>query len=207
MFCSNCGNRLEDGANIAVVYPEPVHFESDSGWEEIDNSLVLNRDVTDNSGNPVYSLKASDVNLRIPQNLNSGNKIEISKNGNTFKMGLYNKGTAGSEDAVIRNNIDTEYIVNENASAIERQNEETIQSALNTSKVEYKAAFEDADLEYTVSSSRIKENIVVNEKQDNYEYKFEINCGSLIPVTRPLHLSFPPRTWLTQTANTATAFR
>ncbi len=174
---------LEDGASLAVVYPEPVHYLSGDNWKNIDNSLVLNKSITDKSGNPVYSLKASDVDLRIPQDLNNGNKIEVSKNGNTFKMGLYNNGAADSEKAVIRNNIDSGIIVNENATEIEKQNTEIIKSALKTSKVEYKAAFEGADLEYTVSSSRIKENIVVNEKQDNYEYKFEINYGSLIPVT------------------------
>ena len=174
---------LEDGANLAVVYPEPVHYLSGDSWKNIDNSLVLKNSITDKSGNPVYSLKASDVDLRIPQDLNNGNKIEISKNGNTFKMGLYNNGAADSEKAVIRNNIDSGIIVNENATEIEKQNTEIIKSASNSSKVEYKAAFEGADLEYTVSSSRIKENIVINEKQDNYEYRFDINYGNLIPVT------------------------
>lgn len=33
---------LENGANVAVVYSEPVHFkDSDGKWKEIDNTLLL----------------------------------------------------------------------------------------------------------------------------------------------------------------------
>ena len=33
--------RLQNGAYIAAMYPEPVHFEkAGGGWEEIDNTLV-----------------------------------------------------------------------------------------------------------------------------------------------------------------------
>ena len=35
---------LSSGLHMAVVYPDAVHFETENGWEEIDNTLVLRED-------------------------------------------------------------------------------------------------------------------------------------------------------------------
>ena len=38
---SECGKEylLSNGLHMAAVYPEPVHYEKDGGWEDIDNTL------------------------------------------------------------------------------------------------------------------------------------------------------------------------
>ncbi len=167
---------LENGANVAVVYSEPVHYQdSDGDWKEIDNSLVFK--------DGAYSPRASGMDLRLPQNIENGSKIEFSKDGYDFSMSVLLGKDNKSEKTVVTDAA--KYVVDygEDTSAIKRANAETIESKTSASKVEYKAALNGADLEYTVSSSKIKEDIVVTGKQDNYEYKFELNYGDLIPVT------------------------
>ncbi|HOD01962.1 MAG TPA: DNRLRE domain-containing protein, partial [Clostridiales bacterium] len=46
----------------------------------------------------------------------------------------------------------------------------------------YKEAFNGADLEYEVTSTRLKESIVVSEKQSEYSYSFDMNFDGLTPV-------------------------
>ncbi len=42
-----------------MVYPEPVHYETESGWEEIDNRL----EAVSKDGKECYQNKASDLQV------------------------------------------------------------------------------------------------------------------------------------------------
>lgn len=61
---------------------------------------------------------------------------------------------------------------NNDAMAVENQ----------TGAVVYEDVFSNADLEYIVATNSIKENIIVNEKQNKYTYSFDMDFGELIPV-------------------------
>ena len=155
---------LENGANVAVVYSEPVHYrDADGNWDEIDNTLVLK--------DGIYSPKASGIDLRLPQTIENGSKIEFSKDGYDFSMSVLLGKDNKSEKTVVTDAAKDVVDYGEDTSTIKRANTETIESKTSASKVEYKAALNGADLEYTVSSSKIKEDIVVNSKQDNFRAK------------------------------------
>ena len=49
----------------------------------------------------------------------------------------------------------------------------------NNSKIVYKDITKGIDLEYKLELDRVKENIVVNQKSDSYEFLFDINIGKL----------------------------
>ena len=46
---------LPEKGTAAAVYPEPVHYETESGWEEIDNRL----EAVSKDGKECYQNKAS----------------------------------------------------------------------------------------------------------------------------------------------------
>lgn len=49
------------------------------------------------------------------------------------------------------------------------------------SGMKYSDIFEDADIEYIVTTSTVKENIVVNAPKNEYSYDFIANFGELTP--------------------------
>lgn len=54
-----------------------------------------------------------------------------------------------------------------------------------SSAVVYENVFNDANLEYEVNNNQIKESIVLNEKQKEYIFNFNMDLGGLYPVVCP----------------------
>ena len=66
--------RLSNGLQMAAVYSEPVHYEKNGQWEEIDNTLQLSNG---RSGN-AYSNTAGKWFVSFPQRLTESNGVTIS---------------------------------------------------------------------------------------------------------------------------------
>jgi len=66
------------------------------------------------------------------------------------------------------------------AEQIRKANSEIMEVKKLSSAVVYEGIFPGADLEYIVTPSKIKENIVVNQAQAKYTYKFDVSLGGLI---------------------------
>ena len=49
-------------------------------------------------------------------------------------------------------------------------------------KIIYPSIEEGVDLKYEVLDNKLKESIVINELQDNYQYDFELDIGDLVPT-------------------------
>jgi len=63
---------------------------------------------------------------------------------------------------------------------IEREDKTAVKNL--TSAVTYTDVFPGADLEYIVTPTKVKENIVVKSPQEAYGYKFDMDFGGLLPV-------------------------
>ena len=73
--------RLNNGFYVSAVYAEPVHFEEDGKWEEIDNTLKAHSDGT-------YGNTAGVWDVRFPQMLTKDRNVTISKDGYTLSFGM-----------------------------------------------------------------------------------------------------------------------
>lgn len=189
--------RHIDGTYTVAVYSEPIHYKNEVGeWKDIDNSLVLKKGNTSN----VYTTVASDFDISIPQSLNDNQKILVNKNGYSIGMGISNPIAETEEcdnlptilkniKAKITNNISDESALNSSQylnltddEKIEYDNQEKMKIKKHSSTVTYKEIFPDIDLKYDISSSKIKESIVINKHQENYIYAFDMDFGDLKPV-------------------------
>ncbi len=194
--------RHVDGTYTATLYSEPVHYKDKNGdWQDIDNTLKLNSDKKSASGKATYTVASSDVDVRVPQDFGNNQKLTIEKDGFAIGMGIR---TAQTGNFISAESIDNERLsgikaeINNNYIAHEK---DTLSSDANTEKltvseknkqkmkldkrvsgVSYNDVFPDTDLEYVITSSKIKESIVVNEKQDEYTYQFTMDLGDLVPV-------------------------
>ena len=194
--------RHKDGTYTAAIYPEPIHYMDSTGsWQDIDNTLTLNSSRKSVSGKATYTPKSSSLDIRIPQDFSGGQFLTIGKDGYVVGMRLKTSDTISmsataekidlsSTKAEIDNNYgSTETssvdVLTSNSSSkltIEEANKEEMKLENKVSAVNYKNIFDGADLQYVITPSKVKENIIVNEKQDSYVYKFELDLNGLIPV-------------------------
>ena len=63
---------LDNGVRMAVVYPMAVHYQENGEWQEIDNTLTLNRD--DNT----YHNTAGKWDVALPASLDSKSAVTVT---------------------------------------------------------------------------------------------------------------------------------
>ena len=185
----------EDGSYMAVSYAEPVHYEENGEWKEIDNTLVL-------SSKNTYVPKSNDLEVSIPHSFSGGGKITATNKGHTINFGVNpgNKNVVFSKTASVKEveELSSTAALEKNSNILKKA-KATTQKADGISEIEkynntktvvdnqagallYDKIFPNADLEYIVNGNSIKENIVVHQKQEEYIYTFDMDFGGLIPV-------------------------
>lgn len=190
----------EDGSYIVATYPNPVHYKENGEWKEINNSLILSNDIKSESGQAMYVTKSSPTAITIPQSFSNEQKISATNKGYTISFGINNaKNAQLNKTATVINNVDNLSAIKNagdvsllettsvNTTTVKENKIETYNNDIMTVKnqtgaVVYEDIFCNTDLEYIVTTNSIKENIVVNEKQDEYIYSFDMDFGELIPV-------------------------
>ncbi len=173
--------RCEDGSFIAAVYNEPVHYSENGEWKEIDNTVE-----TVSADGAEYSLSKTSTPITFPENINSG-EITITRGDNVVSFSALGDTEGFASIGVI---TAPEELFSTSAASL--QANEKIQSVdefsaqltanSDSSAITYPAVFDNAYLEYEVSSSMIKESIVVTEKSESYRYEFSLDFGDYTPI-------------------------
>ena len=158
---------MSDQTVKAVVYSEPVHYEENGKWLDIDNSLEYEKETSDDDFNG-YKTKNGDFDVKFAKNANSSKLMTISKDKYSLSWNLLNKAKAISG----LKKIDIEE-ADQDAAEIEKSVSNTSQSVC------YENIIADTDLEYTVNGNGLKENIIVKKPADSYTYSFEISAKHL----------------------------
>lgn len=175
--------RREDGSFVAALYNEPVHYLENNEWKEIDNSIVLNESKTRISNNNAakYTVDQTSTPITFPEDIASGN-ITIVKNGNMISFGAKGNDVTSTSVATITDSqkLTSAAITSKSKKATESDVSFALKSQSNS--ITYNNVFENASIEYEVSSSVLKESIVVHEKADNYRYEFSIDFGEYFPI-------------------------
>ena len=152
-YRSATGRIYSCGKNktMAEYHGKAIFYRSDEGnYREIDNSL-------EDKGE-VYETKANTFRTRFYKQPKNGKIFEISEGASRIAL--------TSLDAAKNCACGLE---NCTSGGMEK----------NEGRVKLKAIKGNTDLEYVAESDRIKENILINEKADDYEYEFEIDIEGL----------------------------
>lgn len=148
---------MSDNTIQAVMYNEPVHYEENGEWEDLDNSLEYQKSTNDDDFNG-YKTKNGIFDVKFAKNANSDKLVAISEGKYNLSWNLLNRSKIISGI----NNIDIEESeINENPTPVEQSVENASQSVL------YKSIIHHTDLEYTVNGNGLKENIIVNKPLDD----------------------------------------
>ena len=187
---------LSNGNTLAAVYGNPVHYQEDGQWKDIDNTLTAKAD-----GTYVNTAGAWDVSF--PQTLSSANHITITKDGYTLSFGMAGQLRLG--DAVIRagenvlyateaGTVPTITISAANASLAqvqqldfaqakaEAQHPELVQEKL-ASRLAYSQVYANTDVVYDLDGNRVKESVILSKYDSSFRgYRYTLNTGGMIPV-------------------------
>ncbi len=202
--------RHADGSFTAALYSEPVHYLNSSGeWQNIDNSLTLNSKKKSVAGKSMYTPAASAFDIQVPQDFSNNQKLLIGKDGYTIGMGIKavsnNNVVTMSEQPISFDlaSVQAEIINNYNESSsneevatvasvdsnlsnitVAEANSQKMDLGNQVSAANYRNVFSGADLQYVITSSKIKENIIVKSKQTSYTYQFDMALDGLVPVAQ-----------------------
>ena len=192
--------RTDNGLVIAATYPYPVHYEENGQWMDIDNTIVTDSSEPDRmqTANGImtagfakrpddHMMSFSDGETTVAMGLVSEdmslaaasveNPDALPMSGSASIAGTASvNGTVGNNGSLITGQDDTDLLSDE------EYNEKIMSLDNLTSKVTYEGILPDTDIEYTVNPTGIKENIIVNAVQDEYEYMFALDTDGLVPV-------------------------
>lgn len=167
--------EMPDGTFKAIVYSEPVHRkDADGKWQDIDNTLSSEKE----NGNTNYS--SFDGRIKFSKNVKNANGkiLELSENGYKISFTLIDENIKStSADVKNHKGKKTPTIFDS-----EREKLDKLQSVDNLTKVRYNDIRKGIDLEYEIYSNNIKESIIVNSKQSDYVYKFELKLNKLSAI-------------------------
>ena len=172
---------MSDGSSMAVAYNEPVHYEEDGQWFEIDNTLV------ETKGGRIANLKGLE-NVSFSQEP-SQELVVIEKDGYTISWGLRfstapNAGLSASGRGL--KGVETRELDPKVTARVEEpdytgfEGTDQLMLARNAAQLTYEnAAGEGVDVEYTVLPGRVKEAIILESPQDIVSYIMDITAEGL----------------------------
>ncbi|MFA7106226.1 MAG: RHS repeat-associated core domain-containing protein [Candidatus Izemoplasmatales bacterium] len=147
----------EDGTYEVALYDDVVHYYENNQWNDIDNSLGLVEDE--------YETNSNIFKLKFPKKLDDNKKIKLDYYDYSIDWSIFN--------------------INDTSIAIDDNNSEStkINELININQgLVYSNVQSGVDLEYVITGSQIKENIILNQYISDYSltFKYELNNLSLI---------------------------
>ena len=148
-----------------------------------------------------FENKANDFKVKIAKNSSSSKLVSVKKNdyeiswnlpeANEVKANKIDTDTKAI-DASIEKAVDEEMAgdlklkaateeekADIRSTRIENEKKKTLYSV--NSKVEFAEILSNVDLEYQIKGTEVKENIVINERIENPEFKFNLKVKNLVP--------------------------
>ena len=162
--------RRSDGSYTMVQYSTPVHYEKDGELLDIDNTLTAGVEADEAAEGEARLLAADSGATEVYGT--EGNRFQVKfakKSGSKFLMKLK------QEDWSIYWSLtspEKNKVTGQASNPVE--SEDPLQLTKLTSEMRYNDIFADTDLQYIVTPTGVKENIIVKKAQTAYTYEFEL---------------------------------
>lgn len=160
---------MNDGSMMAVSYSQDVHYEENGEWIDIDNTLS-EEDAKDSEDYDGYSNTANSFSVKFAKKADKKKLVTISQDKYSLSWGYNAKD---SKDKSVKSKL-KEKIKLESGSPYEELVEKT-----GSDTVVYENVDKNISLEYSLIGNSLKENIIVNEKADEYSFSFTIKTKNV----------------------------
>ena len=164
---------LSNGSMMAVQYDLPVHYLDDDGnWIQYDNRMqetdvILDTEV-EKSSSTEYRVIESDSDVRLSKKAGNKKIVTIAKDGHQISWGF-----------VGVNKVELELT---NAEEVAEGNDKFLNLTGIVQEGWYRDAFENADLQYLILPTGVKENIILKSADAPTEFELEYKFKNLTAV-------------------------
>lgn len=154
---------------LTEVTQEQGEVTANSDEDSIAVQSQSSDDVEETDG---YKTEAGKVNFKFAKNANQKNLVRINQGKYKLSIALQKKN---KNKAVEIENMESVASEDNNTGDLASQ----MVAENISSSVIYKNIQDGIDLQYVTSGSNLKENIIVNQTKDNYQFSFEIKAQNL----------------------------
>jgi len=185
---------LSTGLHMAVVYPNAVHYPSETGWAEIDNTLKIHTDGTLRNTAGVWD-------VQFPQQLAEDQSISVTKDGYTLSFFMAGELTAGQNPGPeisvmsMEENAQLQTFGLTQAQTATAAVEPVETAAMwesaqypemipdkNLSRLRYSNVYENTHVVYDLQSNTLKESVILAHYNSALRgYQYTLNVGQMVP--------------------------
>lgn len=167
--------KRKDGSYTAILSPQPLHYEENGAWKEIDNTLE--RKTVD--GRQVLQNRQNAFRVSLPEAVTGKDPVSVTKAGYTLSFTM--QEVSGGASASVKQPSRAEKKAAQEAPEAVQEAKLERQSA----SLVYKDVQPDTDVEYTVLPQSVKENIILQKAPDgDVLYRFQIRAEGLTAVQK-----------------------
>ena len=181
--------NLGGGRRQAVVFAEPVHYQENGAWREIDNNL----DRVEENGKVYLRNRANPLRMELAAT-SAGDLVKVSSGGKTLSWRIEGAGAVEAEvksgaqlrrDALVKRAQGVKRFAGRSASTLSdrelatvySQEEARIDLTGKMAQVEYRQILPGVTARYTLMGRRIKEDIILDNKQAAESVALILNGG------------------------------
>ena len=141
--------KKSDGTYTAMIASEPLHYMQDGEWVDIDNSLVEST----RDGDSVFTNTDNPLDVSLPQVLSQEQGVTLSNGAYTLEFALTDAEQSEAE-------LSQSALPAESGNLNEATADGTPLKTVSETAV-YTDVLPNTDLEYSISSQTVKENILI----------------------------------------------
>lgn len=170
---------------LSTCLQRTADYEEEDGFKEIDNSLKLK---TSETGEKYFENTANSFKVKLFEKLDKRKNVSIENKGYTLEFSLRDRigeiqqlakaDVMGTEF----NNAITKANKVANTDAVDYSNKklkEPLQPNVGEAGLVYRNVFQNVDFEYSITSSGVKEDIIVHSTLEHYEFHYTITAPDL----------------------------
>ncbi len=157
---------LDDGTTMIAEYNQPVHYKNDKGkWVEYNNTLVAESSAStaDEASTREYTNKNSNIDVKLSNKAKANNMIKVTSDDYSISWGY--DGANKSKINIVKN--DEKLNGNDKFTTLKNI----------TTEAKYENVYKNVDLQYFVTSTGVKENIILKsfdvQNEFNLTYKIK----------------------------------
>lgn len=159
---------LDSGTKMIAEYDTPIHYQNDEGdWVEYNNSLKAENSTStaDEALDGEYTNISSNIDVKLSNKAKANNMIKVSSDDYSISWGY---------DDVNKSKIK---IVNNNEKLYGNEEFTTLKNI--TSEAKYENVYKNVDLQYFITSTGVKENIILKSSDVQNEFNLTYKIKNL----------------------------
>jgi len=152
----------QDGTFVTAIYAEPVHYLLNGKFEDIDNTLSFDEKTN------AYATRANSFSVQFPGAIDSGKMIQLTQGD--YSIGWKLVGLTKSASIQVADTAKSD-----DPKEVTKVNQ----------SVTYSSVMDGVDVEYIVTGSSVKENILLNKYRENLSLSFTYALENLSLIEQP----------------------